>query len=195
MYRSRVPLVRQTVINSTGRDEGANQIGSDSDCSLSSSESSLSSSDKGKGRKVKKGKTEESKKMTQQGHDQSVLELKAVQEILAGLSTKSKSIDQANLVDDFVLAPVPAAPADSRGSSTKRTTVDVADIAQQVFQILQKQMRKKETPPAKSGSKIAFKRVDQVYDCKTHNYKLKETVQEDEELEIWDQVAFRISVG
>lgn len=65
-----------------------------------------------------------------------------------------------------------------------------AEIAQQVVQLMKEQEEQpdKKQKAGKTGSKVAFKRVDQVYDRKIHNYKLKETVHEDPKADVWDQV-------
>lgn len=80
-----------------------------------------------------------------------------------------------------ILPPPPPPPGQS---------VNATDIAQQVVELLKQQEQAAERrKPGKSGSKIAFKRLDHVYDRKIHNFKLKETVKSDPKREEYDQVS------
>ncbi|ETN37790.1 uncharacterized protein HMPREF1541_07413 [Cyphellophora europaea CBS 101466] len=55
----------------------------------------------------------------------------------------------------------------------------------------EKQKRKSKPAKKKRASKVAFKRVDQLWDQSIHNYKLTETV-EDEDTDEWDQYIFTV---
>lgn len=198
--------MRRVTDSSTDQDDKPSRRGSDAERSESGSDSSSSSSEEDDGKKSKKGKTDDGKKKTRRPVDRGALDLGALQELLSSMNTKKHTTSRSNTLDDFILAPPPPPPpppaptvpgtttVTSSGSGLRPASVDVVEVAQQVVQILQKQVRKKEKPTAKSGSKIAFKRVDQVYDRRIHNYKLRETVQGDEKLDIWDQVDFMICI-
>lgn len=55
----------------------------------------------------------------------------------------------------------------------------------------EKERRKAKTVKKKRASKVAFKRVDQLWDSSIHNYKLTETV-EDDGADEWDQYIFTV---
>lgn len=200
MYRPRISRMRRVTDSSTDQDDKPSRRASDAERSESSSDSSSSSSEEDNGKNARKGKTDDGKKKTRRLTNRGALDLAALQELLSSVNTKKHAAGRSNMLDDFVLAPHPPPPPaptvpdtttiTSNGSVPRPAPVDVVEVAQQVVQILQKQARKKEKPTAKSGSKVAFKRVDQVYDRRIHNYKLRETVQGDEKLDIWDQVDF-----
>lgn len=51
--------------------------------------------------------------------------------------------------------------------------------------------RKKDKEKGKAASKLDFKRVDQLWDTKTHQYKLSDTA-EDEDASTYDQYLFNV---
>lgn len=162
--------------------EAEEELSSSADSSEHSSDSAASSdSEKKKSRKTKAARRKKSSKKT---NDNAAEQLAT---ILAALKPRSAAVDNVQVVTDPLALP---------GSSTLPVpALSAADIAQQVVQLLKQQddqVDKKEKAPGKTGSKVAFKRVDQVYDRKIHNYKLKETVHNDPQRDEWDQVYFPI---
>lgn len=100
----------------------------------------------------------------------------------AAIKPKTSASQDVTVSDPLALPPMDPLPASGLSAS---------DIAHQVVQLMkQEEHASKKSRPGKVGSKVAFKRVDQVYDRKIHNYKLKETVHEDPKRDEWDQVCF-----
>lgn len=163
--------------------ESENESSSSEDMSSTESTSSLSSEDeksKKKSRKAKE-KTSTKKKSPKKGsNDQRVQQLAT---LLAGLGSKPASSNPDGLLD----LPLPPPPPGAVPAPNEEA------IAQRVFELMKADQdagNKKDKPPGKVGSKVAFKRVDQVYDRKIGNYKLKETVHDDPKRSEWDQVSF-----
>lgn len=158
--------------------EAEEDLSSSVDSSDHSSDSAASSeSEKKKSRKTKAARRKRSSKKTNDiGADQ-------LATILAALKPKSAPVDSVQIVNDPLSVPI--------SSTLPASALNAADIAQQVVQLLKQQgdqVEKKGKAPGKTGSKVAYKRVDQVYDRKIHNYKLKETVHADPQRDEWDQV-------
>lgn len=98
----------------------------------------------------------------------------------AAMKPKTSAPNDGIISDPLALPPIDSLPPPGLNAS---------DIAQQVVQLMkQEETASRKSKPGKVGSKVAFKRVDQVYDRKIHNYKLKETVHEDPKRDEWDQV-------
>ena len=75
-------------------------------------------------------------------------------------------------------------------SSRNRSSLNRRGLELEELRKATKQKRAKQTKK-KRASKIAFKRVDQLWDSSIHNYKLTETV-EDEDADEWDQYIFTV---
>lgn len=160
--------------------EAEEELSSSADSSDHSSDSAASSdSEKKKSKKAKAGKRKRSSKKTNESAAEQLATILAA----AALKPRSAPVDSVQVVSDPLALP---------GSSTvPAPALSATDIAQQVVQLLKQQddqVDKKGKAPGKTGSKAAFKRVDQVYDRKIHNYKLKETVHDDPQRDEWDQV-------
>lgn len=152
------------------------------DSSEQSSDSTESSGDEKK--KAKKAKANKNKKKK---GTRSVNGSAGVEQLVNILAGKIKQNNAAQAVDT-VLEPLP--PLGS-APPPPPPALNAADIAAQVVAQLRQeedQSDAKKKAPGKLGSKVAFKRIDQVYDRKIHNYKLKETVQSDPKTDQWDQV-------
>jgi len=146
-----------------------------------SSDSAVSSEDEKK-KATKKVKANKNKKRKSTKPTQAIAGLEQFVSLLAG---QMKPNTTAPAVDGL---PEPLTPS---GSIPPPPALNANDIAAQVVALLKQQEEQpdgKKKAPGKVGSKVAFKRIDQVYDRKTHNYKLKETVQSDEKTDQWDQV-------
>lgn len=191
--RDRATLRRRLILGDEARDKSPElDVSSSSSDSDTDSESSTESPDEGKkDRKDRKKQRGKGNKTRSDGKQ--VLDLTALATVLAAASSApSKSKTPAPPVLDItedtqpppIPVPAPAQPADANA------------IAQSVVQLLQqatdKGKAKKEKTKSKTGTKVAFKRVDQVYDRKIHNFKLKETVQDDAEQDQWDQYVFTV---
>lgn len=163
------------------------------------SSDSASSSDEEEEKKKKKKKKEKKSKDAEKDKKKKstakpvgadgAMDLGKFATLLAALSkpvststATSSALPDSILSDPLSLPPAPATKSSASASAT--------EIAQQVVQLLKQDelIRQNQATPAKIGSKVAFKRVDQVYDRKIHNYKLKETVQADTQHDKWDQV-------
>ncbi|KAK5074787.1 hypothetical protein LTR64_000992 [Lithohypha guttulata] len=158
---------------------------------LSSTESaSVTSSNDEKGKKKNKKSKEKAtrKRVTKKSSNEPNVQQLAT--LLASLGGKPTATSVDN---NLVLDPPP--PPLVSGTIAGAAPNEEA-IAQRVFQLLKEQNdqagKKSKTTPGKIGSKVAFKRVDQVYDRKIGNYKLKETVHEDPKRSEWDQYVFNI---
>lgn len=154
---------------------------------LSSTESaSVTSSNDEKGKKKNKKSKEKAtrKRVTKKSSNEPNVQQLAT--LLASLGGKPT----ATSVDNNLVLDPPPPPLVS--STIAGAAPNEEAIAQRVFQLLKEQNdqagKKSKTTPGKIGSKVAFKRVDQVYDRKIGNYKLKETVHEDPKRSEWDQV-------
>lgn len=152
--------------------------------------SSSSSSDDEKKKKSKKAKKSKKKKSnTKNAEANGAMDISKLATLLSTLSkpgltppsTTSASAEPLP-TDTLLLPPVT--------STTSPVSASASEIAQQVVHLLkqEEQAGQDQKAPGKIGTKVAFKRVDQVYDRKIHNYKLKETVQGDTQHDKWDQV-------
>lgn len=161
-----------------------------------SSDSSSSSDDEKKknkkSSKAKKDKDKKKKSVAKSADTDGAMDLTKFAALLSAMSkpaststsTAAPTAPPDPILSDTlsILPPMP--------STTASTSASAAEIAQQVVLLLKQDVlaRQNQATPAKTGSKVAFKRVDQVYDRKIHNYKLKETVQGDTHHDKWDQV-------
>lgn len=154
---------------------------SSSNSSDDSSDSAASSMDEKK-KKSKKDKTKADKRKRgrRSGNDRSKDGLDQLAALLGAMKPKNTASNDTLLSDPLAL------PA---GDPLAAPALNASDIAQQVVQLMkQEENAGRKSKPGKVGSKVAFKRVDQVYDRKIHNYKLKETVHDDPKRDEWDQV-------
>lgn len=169
----------------------SDDVGSDKHDDSDDDSSSSSSSDGGANKKTKrKAKKQKKKKAnTKRAGPDGAVDLSTLATLLASMSKpSSSSAASTNPPSDLVVSdPLLLAPANS---ITSPASPSAAEIAQQVVQLLKQheQAGEDQKSTGKIGSKVAFKRVDQVYDRKIHNYKLKETVQGDTQTDKWDQV-------
>jgi len=150
------------------------------DSSDQSSDSAASSEDDKK--KAKKVKASKNKKRKASRATSGTSGLEQLVTILAGKAKQNLPPPPV----DSLLDPLPPAV-----SAPPPPTLSASDIAAQVVALLKQEEEQsdgKKKAPGKVGTKVAFKRVDQVYDRKIHNFKLKETVQSDPKTDQWDQV-------
>lgn len=151
------------------------------DSSEQSSDSAASSEDEKKKKKAKKAKASKSKKKGTKSNNGSA----GIEQLVNLLAGKMKQNTALPLLDNVLEPPPPS------GSIPPPPALNASDIAAQVVALLKQEEEPSDgkKAPGKVGSKVAFKRVDQVYDRKIHNYKLKETVQSDPKTDQWDQVS------
>ncbi|KAK5936536.1 hypothetical protein PMZ80_011223 [Knufia obscura] len=154
------------------------------DSSEHSSDSAASSEDEKK-KKTSKTKANKNKKRKSTKATNGNVSVEQLLTLLTGM----KQNNVAPAADSLIEPPV------SSGSIPPPPGLDAADIAAQVVALLKQEEEQsdgKKQAPGKIGTKVAFKRVDQVYDRKIHNYKLKETVQSDPKTDQWDQYVFNV---
>lgn len=184
--RGRGGLLRRTMLSSRVNEEDLEPAVSDSElegdsADSSSTESTSEEEEKKKKKKSKKEKQKEKAKSVSASRHRKGRDNVLAADDLANLfaSLKPAAITPNN--DTLDLLPPPPPPPG--------VAVNATDIAQQVVQLLHQQEKTAERrKPGKSGSKLAFKRLDHVYDRKIHNFKLKETVKSDPKREEYDQV-------
>jgi len=151
------------------------------DSSEQSSDSAASSEDEKKKKRAKKTKASKTKGKGAKSNNGSA----GIEQLLNLLAGKVKQNPTPPTGDSILESLPPSA------SAPPPPALNASDIAAQVVALL----KQEENPPdgkkapGKVGSKVAFKRVDHVYDRKTHNYKLKETIQSDPKTDHWDQVS------
>lgn len=152
---------------------------------------SASSSESEK-KRAKKGKKDRKKrKGTKSTGVEGAMDLTKLTTLLATMSKPATALaphttPSIDTLTSDPLLPPPPVPAPNLSSASPTAH----EIAQQVVHLLkqEEQDMQNQKAPAKIGTKVAFKRVDQVYDRKIHNYKLRETVQGDTQHDKWDQV-------
>lgn len=194
--RARMRMLQQRHLQAVDPEEDAEQpsdtSSSDENTEDRSSESDSSSGDEKKKKKLKKAKKDKKDKKKRAGARavdiDGTMDLSRLATLLATISkpAPTSAVTSSAPLDTMLSDPLSIPPPPSLSS----TSASATEIAQQVVQLLkqEEQSDQKKTTTAKIGSKVAFKRVDQVYDRKIHNYKLKETVQGDTEHDKWDQV-------
>lgn len=162
--------------------DSENESSSSDEMSSTESTSSISSDDEKK-KKSKKAK-EKASKQKKRGSKKADDPLQLLTALLSAGSRSPKPVvsNPDGLLD--TLPPPPPPPG--AGVAPNEET-----IAQRVFELMKAEQdagNKKDKAPGKVGSKVAFKRVDQVYDRKIGNYKLKETAHDDAKRNEFDQV-------
>ena len=189
--RGRGGLLRRTMLSSRVNEQDLEPAVSDSepevDSADSSSTESTSEEEEKKKKKSKKEKQKEKAKSVSASRRRKGRDNVLAADDLANLfaSLKPAAITPNN--DTLDLLPPPPPPPGVAANAT--------DIAQQVVQLLHQQEKAAERrKPGKSGSKLAFKRLDHVYDRKIHNFKLKETVKSDPKREEYDQVMLLLQI-
>ena len=104
------------------------------------------------------------------------------------LPPAGSSVPRAQIISN----PLPPIDEYVRRRRTRRREVvhDNRDLVQDLEEIKPKKKDKKDKKP-KRASKVAYKRVDQLWDQSIHNFKLTETVKETGDA-IWDQYIFTV---
>lgn len=74
--------------------------------------------------------------------------------------------------------------------SRRREVLDTRDVIHAIPDVEEVKPKKKEKKP-KRASKVAYKRVDHLWDQSTHNFKLTETVKDNGDA-VWDQYIFTV---
>lgn len=192
--RNKLVAEREVLSEPDQEDESSaasDNAGSDKD---EDSTNSSSSSDNERKKRGKKAKKQKKKKKSSKNAAGNAVNLDTLTALLASLSRPSTSTPAPAAapaadplaIDTLLLPPPPA--------TSGTVSASASEIAQQVVQLLKQNEQVDDNGRAvgKIGSKIAFKRVDQVYDRKIHNYKLKETVQADTQTDKWDQVCISL---
>lgn len=192
LFDSELAPAESTDSDHTETNKISNSDDEDSDTSSSTSDNEKKKKKRKKHKKVVVEKKQ--KRKTARAYDTDTQESYAMKDLLAQVLAAAPRLTTSSANRGTSSDPVTSEPRPlpSTNSTASTMSPSAMEIAQNVVQLLRQEQRavEDEKGPSRPGSKIAFRRVDQVYDRKIHNYKLKETVQVDAQQDSeWDQVS------
>ncbi|KAJ5144221.1 uncharacterized protein N7515_003008 [Penicillium bovifimosum] len=165
---------------------------SDADSEESDSTESESDSDKRKRHRLRKARArramKDRKRRKKRKQRSRKAEAEAEESVSSSESDSESSTDSDDEIDDRTLRKLVSKLKLSRKRAKRLREINADDLAASEPGETRREKRSKKKKPA---SKVAYKRVDQLWDTTIHKYKLTETV-DDPDADEWDQYIFNV---